>query len=235
MQKRPLLLSSAKMGVMQEQPRRYTWRKVLLVLICAFFVIYGAIDIAIRIFSSEPSSAASLEDAPLDASDISAQAMVPSAASAAMQSAVAPFTPERLVIPALSINTNIQLVGKTADGNMANPKGFSEVGWYKLGSKPGEAGNTVIAGHLNNALGLSGVFEKLNTLQVGSDIVVRGEGRELHYTVTNIQTYDTDHAPASSIFSTSGPSGLVLITCDGAWNAGVKSYNKRLIVSARPA
>src|SRR5581483_2097891 len=64
--------------------------------------------------------------------------------------------PSRLVIPALSIDANVQYVGVTATGNMATPHGFADVGWYKLGTIPGNQGSAVIAGHVDNGLGMPG-------------------------------------------------------------------------------
>jgi LPXTG-site transpeptidase (sortase) family protein len=103
-----------------------------------------------------------------------------------------------------------------------------------LGSKPGQAGNAVIAGHVNNALTMAGVFQHLGDVHVGDTIAVSdASGKTLNYVVTETDQYTTDNAPMAAIFSISGPSQIVLITCDGAWDAAAKSYNKRLVVYAK--
>ena len=215
MQREPLLLSSAKIGVPTEHSR-LSWGGIVLVIFLGFFVVYGAVDICVRIFSS----------------NASAEALFPVANENA--SLLMPLIPERLIIPALSVEAVVEPVGENGGGNMAVPKRFDEVAWYKLGSKPGAPGNAVIAGHLNNAIGLSGVFETLNTLPLGSDIIIEGEGRRIRYVVREMTVYEAGDAPAEDIFAHDGPSRLVLITCDGAWDAGVRSYDKRLVLIAEP-
>jgi len=207
---------------------------VVLSIAFLFFAFIGAYDIFSR-FAGGGTVTSSDRDV-TNTSAIQNPTNQLSAISSASTSPIlpAPFVPESLVIPEISINTRVQSVGQTPAGLMANPKGFKEVAWYKLGSKPGEAGNTVIAGHLNNALGMSGVFERLGDLSLGSEITIKGEGREITYVVRELHVYATKDAPVERIFARSGPSTLVLITCDGAWDTGVKSYDKRLIVIADP-
>jgi LPXTG-site transpeptidase (sortase) family protein len=228
MQKELLLLSPAKIGVLQEKPR-LSWGRVFLVMICGFFVLYGAIDIARRTFGSESSRAATTD---LQETGDYPNTSAPSYAAAPQ--VIAPLIPERVRIPALGVNASVEEVGQNGGGHMAAPKHFDTVAWYKLGSRPGDAGNAVIAGHLNNSLGLSGVFEQLGTLPLGSEIIVEGEGKELRYVVRETHVYGANDAPAAAIFSTTGPSRLILITCDGAWDSGVRSYDKRLIIVAEP-
>ena len=119
---------------------------------------------------------------------------------------------------------------------MGTPSTFYTVGWYSLGPKPGEAGNTVIDGHVNNALGLSGVFEHLGDVNIGDAVQVSGaDGQALMYIVTSVQEYPTNGAPLDTIFATQGRSQLMLITCDGEWVSADHSYDKRLVVTARLA
>lgn len=228
MQKEPLLLSSAKIGIMQEKSR-LSWGRIFLGIVCAFFVLYGAVDIARRAFSSEFSDAASRDEtqAEYPVSSSTTAVEVP-------KQVIVPLTPSQVLIPSLSITASVEQAGKNAAGNMAAPKHFDTVAWYKLGSRPGEPGNAIIAGHLNNSLGLSGVFEKLSTIELGSEITVEGESRSIRYVVREVHIYNVTDAPAAAIFSTTGPSRLILITCDGAWDSGVRSYDKRLVVVADP-
>ena len=116
---------------------------------------------------------------------------------------------------------------------MGTPQNFGDVAWYSLGSKPGEPGNAVIDGHVNNALTKAGVFEHLTQIKLGDPIsVTDSAGRSLNYKVTDIEEYPADTAPADSIFATTGPSQLVLITCDGDWVPADKSFSQRLVVFA---
>ena len=108
----------------------------------------------------------------------------------------------------LSVSASVEEVGVKADGGMANPSGFSTVGWYKYGSQPGAEGRAVIAGHVNNALGLSGVFARLSDIAIGERFVVSDkEGSTLTYSVREKTQYARKDAPFKDIFTTTGPFG----------------------------
>lgn len=218
MEKRPLLLSSAKIAVPVAQ-RRVSVLSIIGIFLSVLLVVIGALDILSRIaglggFADAAAPAAAVLSRPES------------------RPIAAPITPERLIIASIGVDARAEHVGLNARGDMAAPSGFTTVAWYKDGARPGEPGNTVIAGHLNNAIGLSGVFENLNRLKLGDTIVVRGEEGEAHYAVREMTVYAAAHAPEEEIFATSGPSRLVLITCDGAWDQGRRSYDKRLVVVA---
>ena len=143
-----------------------------------------------------------------------------------------PIVPTVLRIPSIGVRAQVEVVGNKADGSMGTPAKFDEVAWYGLGSKPGEPGNAVIAGHVNNALTTAGVFAHLTQVSVGDTIEVSNGSTTLTYVVKQIQTYPADEAPAASIFTREGPSQLVLITCDGEWIQSEKTFNKRLVIIA---
>ena len=85
------------------------------------------------------------------------------------------YAPDRVVIPSLGVDANVQVVGVTVSGNMGTPTGenkYNDVAWYKDGAKPGEEGRAVIAGHLDNGFGSSAVFANLDKLKKGDLIVV---------------------------------------------------------------
>jgi sortase A len=144
--------------------------------------------------------------------------------------------PERIRIPRLGIDAAVQHVGVNAHGNMAVPSNYTDTGWYKYGPAPGEGGSAVIAGHVNNGLGLSGVFEHLGELEAGDDMyVTRADGREVHFVVAGKRTYPYDDAPAEVIFNPSGSVRLNLITCEGSWVKEDKTYDQRLVVFTKLA
>ncbi len=136
-----------------------------------------------------------------------------------------------LVIPSLNIRAPIEKVGITKTGKMAVTRGYSNVGLYKFGVAPGQKGNAVIGGHVDNALGLPAVFNDLNKLKKGDNVFVADEhGNMLRFVVTKTQIYDVTQAPVDSIFGPSTTAHLNLITCDGTWIQSQKSYDKRLVV-----
>ncbi len=141
--------------------------------------------------------------------------------------------PKTLSIPSLSINAPVISVGINGKGAMAVPKKFSDTGWYNGGPRPGQGGNAVIDGHVNNGLGLSGVFANLDTILPGADIVVTDKtGKQIHFKVEHTELLDYK-APGDPIFNgdISRPR-LVLITCEGDWLPSQKTYDKRLVVYA---
>lgn len=147
---------------------------------------------------------------------------------------VAQIVPVKILIPKLDVEAKIQSVGKTTAGNMGTPSGtnkYKEVAWYKGGAKPGEIGNAVVAGHLDNGYGLSAVFKRLSELEVGDSIfTIDSAGAVSQFRVVKKAFYGLDSAPLSDIFGYSNRANLNLITCDGAWISSQRQYDKRLVV-----
>lgn len=141
--------------------------------------------------------------------------------------------PSKLLIPALSIDARIKFVGVNEKGNMATPGNFTDVAWYKYGTVPGQLGSAVMAGHVDNGLGLAGVFKHLDTLKKGDDIYVETkEGTKLHFVVFEVKAYPYTDVPTDVLFTRSGKAYLNLVTCVGNWIKEGKTYDQRLIVSA---
>ena len=139
--------------------------------------------------------------------------------------------PVRLIIPKLEIDAKVQEVGINAKGNMGVPNNFTDAGWYKYGAVPGDTGSAVMAGHVDNGLGLSGVFKRLEELEEGDEVIVeRKNGRRLTFVVTGKRSYPYDAVPTDIVFNPSGSTRLNLITCEGAWVRSEKTYDQRLVV-----
>lgn len=197
-----------------------------------FAVLVGLADVTSRV-AKEVLGDDALFNAFAPASAIKPSAAIVPEASA---SSTGPFVPAVLKVPSLGISAKVEEVGRKADGTMGTPADFMDVGWWSEGQKPGEEGNAVFDGHVNNALTKAGVFEHLSQIHKGDYVTVSGaEGRTLVYEVTEVNLYDTDQAPLAAIFAKTGPSQLVLITCDGEWVQDERSFDKRLVVIARPA
>ncbi len=139
--------------------------------------------------------------------------------------------PSRLIVPNLEIDTDVQQVGVNAKGNMGVPSNFSDVAWYKYGTVPGYKGSAVIDGHVDNGLGLAGVFKHLNRVKKGDDIYIETKGGErLHFRVTEVASYNYKSVPLETVFNRADTARLNLITCDGAWIKNEKTYDERLVV-----
>lgn len=143
-------------------------------------------------------------------------------------------SPQRLVIDKLGINADVEEVALTTTGAMDVPKAWENVGWYKLGAKPGETGNAVIAGHLDSPTAPA-VFYKLNQLELGDIITVQDTtGQKRNFKVVDKQTYPDAGFPLELVFGRTDKKRLNLITCQGSFNQSTKLYSHRLVVFTEP-
>ena len=141
--------------------------------------------------------------------------------------------PVHIKIPKINVDSSIESVGLTPNGAMDVPKSQETVGWFELGTHPGENGSAVMAGHYGIKNGIGSVFDKLYQLRPGDKIFVEDDKGALStFVVSGNRRYDpTDNALA--VFSSSdGKSHLNLITCEGNWNMDTETYSKRLVVFA---
>ena len=142
-------------------------------------------------------------------------------------------TPIRLRIDTLGIRgATVVAVGVTENGEMEIP-GPSQVGWYRFGPAPGEAGATVLAAHIAYD-GVDGVFRHLADLRTGDGVSIElADGRVRGYEVTSVEQYDKRALPAD-VWATDGPERLVLITCGGRFNPSLRSYESNIVAWATP-
>jgi len=144
-------------------------------------------------------------------------------------SEASPGLPMRLKIPSLKVDAAIEDVGVTPGGAMAAPGNTVQVGWFKLGPRPGEKGSAVIAGHLDGIHGEAGVFIDLYKLKKGDKLYIEDDkGKSMTFVVQESRTYNPGYA--EEVFSSNDGAHLNLVTCDGAWDGTIKSYSKRLVV-----
>lgn len=231
MSEKPLLLYSARSGVIVVPTPSHWWRKGAIAL-GVLAVLIGGADVTSRLSRGVLGDkaifvafapAAAIADPSLLAHDLPA-------------ATAAPMVPTQLKIPSLNIDAPVESVGKKSDGSMGTPSKFGNVSWYKPGQKPGSSGNAVFAGHVNNALSTAGVFSHLSQIKLGAKIEVSDtSGRMLTFVVNKINEYAPSSAPLDEIFSSTGPSQIVLITCDGNWDSLAHGFDKRLVVVARLA
>lgn len=227
MSEKPLLLPSAKTPIVLAQPQKlHPASRAVFVVLGTLVVLYGAADLLGRVAIRGSGTADQTIFVPHSVA-------VPGTGEAPVADVAVPIVPARLFIASIGVNASVESVGKDAKGAMKTPSSFTTVAWYSLGSSPGEAGNAVIDGHVNNALTKAGVFEHLSDIAMGATIqVADAAGHTLSYRVRDIEDYSTEDAPTDVIFSRTGPSQLVLITCAGDWDAKAHSFNKRLVVFA---
>ena len=142
--------------------------------------------------------------------------------------------PVTISIPKISVSTHIEKVGVDSKGRIDVPKIVTNVAWYSLGVKPGEAGSAVIDGHFDKPDGSPSVFYKLHSLTPGDKIIISDEtGKSYPFFVTEVKTYDISSIPMGKILEKTSEKRLNLITCAGVWDKMGKGYSQRIVVFSR--
>lgn len=165
------------------------------------------------------------------------QPALPPDASISTNQAVAPITrdipqnsayPERILIPAIGLNSPVIQVGVNTLGEMDVPDGSSNnVGWYKHGTIPGTTGSAVMDAHVFAA------FKKLKKAQVGDRIyVLNGRGETVTFKIISSKVYPRAEVPMETIFTDVRGSYLNLITCEGRYSIRDATYSDRRVVYA---
>lgn len=143
--------------------------------------------------------------------------------------------PERLVVPSLDLTVPVRSVGVADDGQMAIPEDVDEAGWYRFGPSPGEAGNAVLAGHVDSREQGLGAFARLGDLALDDVVeVVLDDGTTQRWAITGRDEVSKDNLVPSDLFRRSGPSQLVLVTCGGEFDGTARSYKANVVVVAQP-
>ena len=144
-----------------------------------------------------------------------------------------PALPVQLQIPSIEVDALVQTVGLAEDsiGEMAVPDNFSDVGWYKYGPRPGQAGSAVMTGHLNGKNVPEAVFYDLGDVKIGDNVLVTGDdGTVLTFTVVDVRVYAHDADTEEVFISNDGRVRLNLITCAGDWLSQAELYEERTVI-----
>lgn len=144
-----------------------------------------------------------------------------------------PGLPIRLKIPKINVDTTIETVGLTSQGDMGVPKGIENTGWYMFGPRPGEKGSAVIDGHYGWIDGKSAVFNNIDKLLKGDILYIEDEkGVITKFVVSASRTYSPSDDAEAVFRSNDGKAHLNLITCQGTWDNSERTYSNRLVVFA---
>jgi sortase (surface protein transpeptidase) len=138
--------------------------------------------------------------------------------------------PQRLEIPAIGVDAGFEPLAIDADGKLAPPQSFDDVGWSVGGPEPGERGTAVVAGHYDTRTGPA-VFASLPDLRPGDEVVVTGATGSATFVVERIDRFAKDAVPAAVYAPTDGAT-LRLITCGGEFDRSTGHYLDNVVVSA---
>jgi LPXTG-site transpeptidase (sortase) family protein len=152
------------------------------------------------------------------------------ARKAARLAELAGVHPSSLSIPSIKLTAPVIDIGLLPGGKLDVPADRGILGWYNLGPRPGEQGNSVIDGHLNTKEG-DGAFWNLKHVKVGDLVHVSDKnGITKTFRVREMHVYPVADAPMKKIFGYDKNKHLNLITCAGVWRKEFDHYDKRLVV-----
>lgn len=153
--------------------------------------------------------------------------------SAMAQGISVPGLPVRLKIPKLAVNSSIEGLGLTEEGDMDAPEAIDIAGWYNAGPRPGDIGSAVVDGHFGILGNKPAIFDSLHTLNKGDLIYVEDRDGNTHtFIVSRTRLFQPDDDASEVFHSDDDKSHLNLITCQGTWNENKESYSERLVVFA---
>ncbi|GGD75460.1 class F sortase [Paenibacillus nasutitermitis] len=140
------------------------------------------------------------------------------------------IVPARLYIPVLDLHANIEPVGVKADGSMGVPRDSRMVGYLSTGALPGEKGNAILDGHVDNYTGPA-IFFRLRELNPGDLVIIKNKrGASVEFVVEEVKTYMTSEAPLEKIFGRTDEARLNLITCAGRYSRKKREHEARLVI-----
>jgi sortase (surface protein transpeptidase) len=143
--------------------------------------------------------------------------------------------PVSLRIDDLDVEADVLEVGVAPDGSLEVPDRVSDVGWFRDGVRPGEAGSAVLVGHVDAASQGPGAFFLLREAAIGGRIsVLDDHGTRQEFEIVARREYRKAELPVDSLFGRGGPAVLTLITCGGEFDSQTRSYDSNIVVHAVP-
>ncbi|WP_406474773.1 class F sortase [Streptomyces sp. NBC_01615] len=142
--------------------------------------------------------------------------------------------PTRLLIPKISVDAPFTDLAIGSAGKLQPPPAGDTnlVGWYAKGVSPGEAGTSIIAGHVDTTTSPA-VFVDLSDLDKGDKFTVkRADGRTASFVVDSAETFAKDDFPDERVYADTSDAEVRLITCAGEYDHAAKDYTENLVVFA---
>ena len=143
---------------------------------------------------------------------------------------IRPAPPARISIPAAGVDAVVDGVRAAPGGIEVPPVG--QAGWFEAGPRPGEAGRSIVIGHLDSDRG-PGLFARVPSVPPGTGISITDRRGDVHrYNVVGSAQVEKSRFPASYVYGTADRPVLVLITCGGPYTPG-EGYRDNVLVYAR--
>ncbi|WP_207007438.1 class F sortase [Nocardioides aromaticivorans] len=148
--------------------------------------------------------------------------------------ATAGSRPVRLRVPRIGVDTGLLRLGLTARRELEVPpmRKADTAGWYDRSPVPGDAGPSVLAGHVDSRSGPA-VFYRLRELRRGDRVVVdRDDGRRATFTVDRVDVVAKSAFPTRRVYGATSRPELRLITCGGTFDHATDDYLSNVVVFA---
>ena len=125
--------------------------------------------------------------------------------------------------------------GVSKDGQMALPRSPASIGWYRFGPSPGEAGSTVLAGHVDTARFGIGPLARLRDVDTGARVtVLLADGSRVRYRTVSVRSVGKQSRALASVFDRDGRSRLRIVTCGGEFDPAAGGYQDNVVLTAVP-
>jgi LPXTG-site transpeptidase (sortase) family protein len=160
------------------------------------------------------------------AGPLSRSAVAPLAVAASVPTG----TPLEVRISRLGLDTPLIPIGLGPAGELVPPDSPRIAGWYAAGTRPGEIGPAVIAGHVDSRVLGPGVFFHLRELQPGDEVQVVRPDDVLTFRVTSTKMVAKGQFPTDAVYGPTPLPTLWLITCGGEFDRAARSYESNVIV-----
>ena len=142
--------------------------------------------------------------------------------------------PVAIDIPRLGVHSTLVDLHKNPNGTLQVPSDFGQAGWYVGSAHPGDAGPTVIVGHVDSYKG-PGVFYRISALHRGDVIRVRRADHTVAlFTVQEVRTVAKRRFPTAQVYRGDGRPSLRLVTCGGTFDRASGHYLANTVVFATP-
>lgn len=140
----------------------------------------------------------------------------------------------RVAIPSIQVDAPVVDVNLDPDGWIETPPPQEPnlAGWYQNGIAPGQAGTSVLVGHVDNLAGPA-VFYSLGSLKKGNRIeVTRFDDRVAVFEVYGVEVFAKNDFPGARVYGDTGKPELRVITCGGGYTKA-DGYDGNVVVFAR--
>jgi sortase (surface protein transpeptidase) len=140
--------------------------------------------------------------------------------------------PVRVEIPAIGVDAPLVRLGLDRTRSLDVPVRFDVAGWWTGGTRPGERGPAVIAGHVDSKTGPA-IFYRLGKLGRGDAITVeRRDGSTVRFIVRDVGHYAKTAFPTKQVYGATPRPTLRLITCSGDFDRSTGHYVDNTVIYA---